>query len=414
MSSFSNIDPNHSVPHKSPLVATVGSLDCPGGYVGWLPDINASIDMKLYVSNVSEDIVQQNYFSFMEEINIEYLTLFPKGKESLEATFFSCATSFREHHNKETFIINSNPTAFTMSEVLNFLPQHEIKKVFPVDECTVRSLCYEQMVKNFVSAYKAFCSGLMGREETGYGSEQQDVDALIKMNLAFSRGNVSTYREVIIQKSRGELPTGAIDMMTCSELTRGEYSWVAIKHNTSPTATCFATKASNIFATSAKTKSSFGDRGSDRQCVVELLALTEVLKQQDNNIKVVVLLKASKCFFQPYLYYPDYDLLVRTKKDIQLNHSEGFGSPTEFLMGHFAFYLTINKFLNMEVPTLLFTELGDDIKCGWKNAYYASRSLYACYLMPQRQSKQPKKRKSDSCEQTVPRKKVGYSPITFE
>ena len=83
------------------------------------PDVNSSVDMKLYVSNVFEDIVQQNYLSFMEEINIEYLTLFTKGKESLEV--FSSSTSFREHYNKETFIINSNPTAFTMSEVLNFL-----------------------------------------------------------------------------------------------------------------------------------------------------------------------------------------------------------------------------------------------------------------------------------------------------
>ena len=162
----------------------------------------------------------------------------------------------------------------------------------------------------------------MGREETGYGSEQQDVNILIKMNLAFCRGNTSIYREVMIQKLRGKLPTGNIDMVTCSELSRGEYSWVVIKHNTSYTATSFITKASNIFATSAKTKSSFSDRGSDRQCVVELLALTQVLIQQDSSIKVVVLLKACKCFFQPYFYYPDYDLLIRTEKDIQLNYSE--------------------------------------------------------------------------------------------
>ena len=83
-------------------------------------------------------------------------------------------------------------------------------------------------------------------------------------------------------------------------------------------------------------------------------------------------------------------------------------------MGHFTFYLTINKFLNMEAPTQLFTELGDDIKCGWKNAYYASGSLYASYLMPQKQSKQPAKKRKSDCEQTMPRKKVGYSPITFE
>ena len=51
-------------------------------------------------------------------------------------------------------------------------------------------------------------------------------------------------------------------------------------------------------------------------------------------------------------------------------------------MGHFTFYLTINKFLNMEVPTQLFTELGDDIKCGWKSVHCASGSLYASYKQP--------------------------------
>ena len=74
------------------MVATV--LNCPCGYVRWLPDVNASIDLKLYVSNISEDIVQQDYFSFMKKISIEYLALFPKGKESLEATFFSSSTIF--------------------------------------------------------------------------------------------------------------------------------------------------------------------------------------------------------------------------------------------------------------------------------------------------------------------------------
>ena len=91
-----------------------------------------------------------------------------------------------------------------------------------------------------------------------------------------------------------------------------------------------------------------------------------IVRSVDSSIKVVVLLKACKCFFQPYFYYPDYDLLIRMGKDIQLNYSGESGSLTDVVMGHFTFYLTINKFLNMEAPTQLFTELGDDIKCGWK------------------------------------------------
>ena len=46
MSSLSQAsnDPDNLVTHKLPLVATV--ISCPYGYVGWLPDVNSSVDMK--------------------------------------------------------------------------------------------------------------------------------------------------------------------------------------------------------------------------------------------------------------------------------------------------------------------------------------------------------------------------------
>lgn len=176
----------------------------------------------------------------------------------------------------------------------------------------------------------------------------------------------------------------------------------------------FKAQTSNILATSAKTKSSFSDKGSDRQCVIELLVLTQVLLQKNNSIKVVLLLKACKYFFQPYFYYPDYDLLIRTTKDIQLDISEGSGSPIE-LMGHFAYFLIVNKFLNMEVPKQLFADLGDNIKCGWKDAYQSSGSIYVDYLMPQKRSRQSKARKRNiDYEKNPQRKKVEYSSIAFE
>lgn len=55
-------------------------------------------------------------------------------------------------------------------------------------------------------------------------------------------------------------------------------------------------------ATSAKTSITLSNKGSKRQSIVELLALSEVLKTSNKDIKFVTLFKACKECFQVYLY----------------------------------------------------------------------------------------------------------------
>ena len=54
----------------------------------------------------------------------------------------------------------------------------------------------DKVLTDFTSAFKAFKSGELGITEHGYGSEQRDMDLLIRMSLAFGPGVVSTLREV--------------------------------------------------------------------------------------------------------------------------------------------------------------------------------------------------------------------------
>ena len=53
-----------------------------------------------------------------------------------------------------------------------------------------------------------------------------------------------------------------------------------------------------LSAFSAKTNTTFPYKASDRQCIMELLALAEVLKSLNPQIKVVVLLKGVEIIFK--------------------------------------------------------------------------------------------------------------------
>ena len=47
----------------------------------------------------------------------------------------------------------------------------------------------------------------------------------------------------------------------------------------------------NVVPTTAKSKAAYDKPGSDRQAVVELLALTEVLRREKPDVQVVMILK---------------------------------------------------------------------------------------------------------------------------
>ena len=68
----------------------------------------------------------------------------------------------------------------------------------------------------------------------------------------------------------------------------------------------------SLTVTSAKTKDTFNKIGSDRQCCVEILAFSEIVRVLNPTIEFVVLIKACKSTFQIYIYFTRTDLLVRT------------------------------------------------------------------------------------------------------
>lgn len=115
-------------------------------------------------------------------------------------------------------------------------------------------------------------------------------------------------------------PTGKIDFVTISEGNMPMPNTVAILKcvddypypsscsgaNILPTYYKFI--GFNVVPTTAKTNATFDVVGSNRQAVVELLALSEVLVREAGSVKevkAVIILKASMSRFQPLIYFPN-------------------------------------------------------------------------------------------------------------
>lgn len=74
----------------------------PRGFVGWFKESK----LKLYVANVSEELVESLYEKSMRNIFVECLQLVPpKGTErTLNSIFFSTSRGFREFLNTNIFL----------------------------------------------------------------------------------------------------------------------------------------------------------------------------------------------------------------------------------------------------------------------------------------------------------------------
>ena len=101
----------------------------------------------------------------------------------------------------------------------------------------------------------------------------------------------------------------------------------------------------NVVPTTAKTKGAFGSPGSNRQAVLELLALTEVLVREDPDVKAVVMLKACVTKFKMFVYFPKQDLLIMTC-DVTLEESNN----RESMMGCLILFFLLQHKINLEFP----------------------------------------------------------------
>ena len=225
-------------------------------------------------------------------------------------------------------------------DLLNFVPSYKLGEVFEKEVMRKMHLEHrDRVLDSFICAYKAFLSGHLDRksEELSSSSEEVDVKALIKLSLAFVPGVVTTFREVGVLCSKDRHgPHGYIDVVVFSEDKFPDFV-VTIEKNE-------ILRVGRLSAASAKTFDTFSSKGSDRQCVIEILALSEFLQLSNPDLEFVVLLKACKNALCLFIYFPQVDVLVRTMRSIPLK-LQGSCSSNE-VMGCFLFFLITNHQFN--------------------------------------------------------------------
>ena len=355
----------------------------PRGFVGWVPAIDETFRLKMFMANVSQQIIEDSYLSFMGNISLNCIVLQPKRTdELLKDTFFTKNTTFSSYFNHDHFIPKQIFTEYTLLDLLNFAPRSKFDEVFESDKAKrIRSDHQDQLLNNFIASYKGYQSGILGsQEEPSFMTEEKDIGVMIKRSLAFGPGLVSTFREVgVFSKAGKSAPHGYIDFMLFSEDRQPTFIAVVREMFDSVNMRNQRVKVARLSSTSTKTKDAYDTPGADRQCIVEVLAVSEVLKAFDENLKFVVLFKACNSHFCLYIYFPLHDLLIQTAS-IALLKSTG---PE--MMGFFAYYMMINHHFNMFFPDYLSTN-----HCGWKEAVnLAGGDIYLHCLEPQ---KIPKKR----------------------
>ena len=152
------------------------------------------------------------------------------------------------------------------------------------------------------------------QEEPGFITEEKDISVMIKRSLAFGPGLVSASKNA---------PHGYIVFIfTFIAVIQEVFDSLDTRNQ--------RIKVERLSTTSTKTKDAYETPGTDRQCIVEVLAVSEVLQAFDEDLKFVVLFKACNSQFCLYIYFPPNDLLIRTASIPLLKSQE----PE--LMGFFA------------------------------------------------------------------------------
>ena len=97
---------------------------CPEGFVGWVVDVNPDFLMKLYMANLSSEIIDNLYTNFMGNISVKRLQLCPKGADETMKAVFSQNRSFSDHFTHEYFVVKEVETGCFVPKVM----LHEMKR----------------------------------------------------------------------------------------------------------------------------------------------------------------------------------------------------------------------------------------------------------------------------------------------
>ena len=119
--------------------------------------------MKLYMANLSSEIIDNLYTNFMGNISVKCLQLCPKGADETMKAVFSQNRSFSDHFTHEYFVMKEVETGYTLLDLLNFVPKMMLHETFDDEERRSKHLHHhDHIVDSFIFALKAFQSRQMG------------------------------------------------------------------------------------------------------------------------------------------------------------------------------------------------------------------------------------------------------------
>lgn len=348
----------------------------PQGFLGWAGNVQQPVPLKMYASCISVEYTKEQYEKYAQSIVLEILKLEPKrSDETLKDVFFKVSRPFLHHFNHEEFIVEAVPIDFTLADLLNFPPMD--------DDSMTEERKTKQMVflNEFVGSYKGFQAGkVMIKEDQGMGNlEMVDKCHFIRLGLAHSAPDTVIYEEVGIKGPSDHcLPHGYIDLLSYTQSSKDS---ALLLHCIVDGLKSVLGKCSQITPTTVKSPNTYCNPGSDRQAIVELLSLSQVLLQNNPNMECLIMLKVSRDLYCPYFYFPRYDTLLRASANICLSprttKEQASHQSNYKLIGSFILSLIMHHLYNLRLLAHL-----DTIKCGWADSYAASKMKYNAYIYP--------------------------------
>ena len=331
------------------------------GYIGWVGHQEKQDLTKLYSSHLSVEMIDETFHDFASQFSLEVVKIdSSKGlKEAFNGTSHKPFSYFFNHSEFEAIVKQAE---LTLEDLINFMPSDEVKLYKEEEERRQWLSCQKGVIYNFFGCYKGYhCRNMYVTRDATVSYEDDHKSALITKLMNFGPLSYNVYEEVCVEPTEGSLPSGNIDIVGCEEHNGHPTSMVGIQ--------CQFNVAKkdrfNVVSTSVKTEGTFSNPGSDRQVIVEVLALSEVTKQIHGNIYFVIMLKATKSKFRPYIYFPNSDFLIRTKDDVLIEANMKNDSPDHrAMMGTFILFLILHNAINPLFEDHIKDKFGDGGCCG--------------------------------------------------